>query len=436
LLRRSKRGRPSFSSASRTELAGELNAGARGSSEGNFRNQTRSALVAAEVAVSLVLLIGAGLLLKSFARMEAVRPGFDPSNVLTMRLSLPKTRYPSRESIVNFYRDLAPRIAALPGVRAATATNALPLTQGLASVEMSIMGRSWNREQLPEILYRMASPSYFRTLGVPLLTGRDFTEFDTATSSPVAIINETLARRYWTSENPVGAHVSIDDNGPVLREVEIVGIAGDIHDNGLDNPALAQIFIPLPQVPDASIIYFRGGMYWAVRTDHDPLALAGAVRSEIRRLDPEVASAGTLTLDQYLERSVGPRRFNLLLLGVFAVAALVLAVSGIYAVVAFSVTRRTREIGIRVALGAQRGDLLRMILGQGLRLVLAGLAAGLLGSLLVTRVLKGMLYGVSATDAATFAGVALLLAATALAACYIPARRATRVDPLVALRYE
>jgi putative ABC transport system permease protein len=272
---------------------------------------------------------------------------------------------------------------------------------------------------------------------IPLLAGRDFDEKDSSQVQEVVVIDETLASRYWPDQNPLGEHLKIDDGAPApSREVEIVGIAANVKNFGLDEEPTATIYAPFYQVPPGAVGFFINRLNLVVRASSDPLALATAVRREVQGVDKDVPASNARSMNQFLSGSIAPRRFTLLLLGVFATIALLLAATGIYAVISYSVTQRTHEIGIRMALGARSGEVLKMIVGHGAKLVLIGVAIGLMGSFALTRVMSGLLYGVSATDPATFVGVTLVLAGTALGACFAPARRATKIDPMVALRYE
>jgi putative ABC transport system permease protein len=420
---------------SRENLNEEMKESGRGIS-GGARQRVRQFLVMAQVAASLVLLVGSGLLLKSFLRLGEVRPGFNPENVLVVRLALPKTQYKGNEEVFHFYQQLLGRVESLPGVQSVAVANVVPTDGFLATVEFSIVGRGWTSVQFPEAHYRMVTPAYFRTMQIPLLAGREFSERDNAQGAPVAIISQAFAKQYWPGESPLGAHIQMDDVQTGMREVEIVGVVGDIHDFGLDHEAQAEVYAPISQVPPGTIDYLKANMYWFLRTAGDPLPLATAFRRAVQGVDRDVPATSTRTLEQYLEQSLAPRRFNLILVGIFGAAALLIASMGIYGVISYFVMQRTREIGIRLALGAQREEVLRLILGHGLRLVATGVAAGLLAALLLARMIRSQLFGTSATDPATYAGITVLLLAVALLACYLPARRAMAVDPLIALRHE
>ena len=421
---------------SKVNLNEEMKKGGRGGSGGSAGQRVRKLLVAGQVAVSLLLLVAGGLLLKSFVRLEAVQPGFNPKNLLVVRLALPKTRYKGRDSVTHFYRVLSPNIESLPGVKSVAVANVVPTDGFLATVDFNIVGRGWAANQFPEAHYRMTTTGYFRTLGIPLVSGREFAESDTEQGAPVAIINQTFAKRYWPDANPLGAHVQMDDTQQGMRDVEIVGVVGDLHDFGLETDARAEIFAPIPQVPAETIFYLKNNMCWFVRTENEPLMVAAPFQMEVKRIDPDVPASSVRTVEQYLAQSVAPRRFNLMLVAIFGAAALLLAAMGIYAVISYTVAQRTREIGIRMAMGAQRGEVLRLILGDGLQLVAGGAALGWVMALLVTRLMKGLLFGVSAADPATYLAITALLFVIAMLACYVPGRRAMSVDPLLALRHE
>ena len=268
------------------------------------------------------------------------------------------------------------------------------------------------------------------------MSGREFAESDTEQAVPVAIINQAFAKRYWPNANPLGEHVQMDDTQQGMRDVEIVGVVGDVHDFGLETDSRAEIFAPISQVPAETISYLKNNMCWFVRTENEPLMLAAQFRKEIKRIDPDVPASSVRTVEQYLAQSVAPRRFNLTLVAIFSAAALLLASMGIYAVISYTVVQRTREIGIRMALGAHRREVLGLILGEGLQLVGRGAALGLVLALLVTRLMKGLLFEVSSADPATYVAITVLLFAIAMLACYVPGRRAMSVDPLIALRHE
>ena len=412
--------------ASKTELNEALKEGGR-TSAGHARRRFRGALVVLEVALALVLLVGAGLMLKSFMRLMDVRPGFDPHNVLTMYLSLPGARYEKPEQIISFYQQLIAHVAAQPGVEAAGVVNFLPMSGSGGTTAFIVEGRPAPKPgQYPEANSRVASPNYFKALRIPLVKGRVFTDGDRADTPRVALINETMAREVFGGEDPLGKVLRTPDG---QNPTQIVGVVSDVKHFGLDDAAEPYLYVPHTQSP-------ASGMALVVRTTNEPTTLAAVVRREVQALDKDQPVYDVKNMEQRLAERTSPARLTSFLMGVFAALALVLAAVGIYGVVAYSVAQRTHEIGIRMALGAERRDILLLVVRQGMVLVGVGLALGLGASFLLMRWLASKLFQVSATDPSTFAGVALLLAAIALVACLVPARRATKVDPLVALRYE
>ena len=411
----------------RPSLDPDLREGRGGEAEGWRRNRVRALLVVSEVALSLVLLVGAGLMLRSFQRLRGVDPGLKSDNVLTVRLSLPEARFADGARKAAFFERLLEQARALAGVRAAGVVYTLPLSGSNRSNSFRIPGKPAAPGGDPDASFRSISPDYLKVMGIPLLRGRVFNEQDGASAPPVALINETFARRFFPGVDPVGRFVETDEEKTQRRE--IVGVVGDVRFDGLDSKMGPEYYVPYPQGPEASVTL-------VVRTASDPASLAPALREQVRALDPGLPLYDLRPMEDYLVGSVAPRRFNALLLGSFAAVALALAASGLYGVLAYSVVRRTREIGIRVALGAGPGDVLKLVVAQGMFLVLVGLVLGLAGALILTRFLSSLLFGVGAADPLTFAGVSALLAAVALLACLLPARRAAKVDPVTALRYE
>ena len=418
--------------ASKPNLNEMLKDAGRGSTEGGRRQIVRSALVVIEVAISLVLLVGAGLVIRSFIGLQKVDPGFDPENALTVSISLTERKYPEQDRQAAFYSRLIERVSALPGVQATGAATAVPFSDAHWGGHM---GRGFRIEDSAGVRaedwtgYYSVSPNYFRAMGIPLLRGRLFTEIDTKGALRVAIINSTMAKRYFPNEDPIGKRIrltSMFNNDPEVYR-EIVGIVGDVKSNSLAQETPPQTYEPHTQEP----FHF---MTLVVRTAGDPTGVNEAIRREVLQLDKEQPVFRIETLDQLIATSTGHRRFSMMLFAVFAAAAIALASVGLYGVMSYAVTQRTHEVGIRMALGAQRSDVLGLILRQGLRLTLSGIAIGLIAAWAATRLLINLLYGVSATDLPTFTGVSLLLIGIALLACYIPARRATKVDPMVALR--
>ncbi|HMD30588.1 MAG TPA: FtsX-like permease family protein, partial [Candidatus Acidoferrales bacterium] len=379
---------------------------------------------------ALLLLVGSGLLLRSLVSILRVAPGFDPRGAVAFDLDLPGTRYGKPEQSVQFFRELLPKLNALPGVVSASAVMPLPLSDNSIGTSFQIDGQPVAKSDEPGTQFRCVGAGYFKTMHIPLIAGRTFNESDTRTSTPVVIVNQTLGKRFFPNENPVGKRIKpgISDTGQsVMRE--IVGVVGDVRHRRLWRAPDPESYAPYDQVA-------IGGMTVVVRAAGDPRLLMPAIRKEVAAQDAELPLYGVRTLEEYVSGSVAQRRFTALLLGIFAGLALVLAAVGLYGVMSYGVAQRTHEIGVRVALGAESVDVLRLVVGQGLRLTLLGVALGWLGALGASRLLGGMLFGVSGNDPLTFGAVAAMFVAVALAACYIPARRAARVDPLVALRYE
>ncbi len=391
---------------------------------GLLRRRLRGFLVASEVALAFVLLIGAGLLIRSFARLTEVNPGLDPRGVLTMEILLPLAKYRDGQGWSAFFQQTLERVRALPGVEAAATGYPLPLSGANASSGFGIEGRPSPTDQTFAAGVRMISPDFFKTLGVPLAKGRLLTESDGAQAPSVVVINESLARNYFANEDPLGKRIVF--NG-VTRV--IVGVVKDIKHSALDEEAKPELYFPMAQFPWPL-------MSLAVRTSGDPMQMVAAVRGQVWAIDKDQPVSNIETMERLMAKSVAPRRFNLLLLGVFALVGLALAGVGLYGVMSYTVTQRTREIGVRMAMGAQRGDVLRLVIGEGMKLAFIGALLGLGGALALTHLLKTLLFGVSATDPLTFAVIAVLLTGIALLACWIPARRATKVDPMVALRFE
>jgi len=402
----------------------------RGSTEGGRRQRIRSTLVVLEVATALVLLVGAGLMIKSFWQLQKVDPGFNPDNALTVQVSLPKTKYPEESQQVAFFQQLIERVATLPGVQSAGAGHVVPLSGNDFVLAFEIDGRPPLQPGATQSTnYYSVSADYFKAMGIPLRRGRVFTERDIKDSPRVAVINETMAKKIFPDEDPIGKRITFDNRQKNPEWFEIVGIVGDVKQYGLDQVTTMQTYEPYIQ---QTFPY----MTLVVRTTGDPTNLNAAIRSEVLKLDKEQPTTNFKTLNEFFSISIAQQRFSVVLLGVFAVVALVLSAVGIYGVLSYAVTQRTHEIGIRVALGAGRRDVLWLVVGQGMLLTVIGVAGGLGAAFALTRLMASLLFGVTATDAVTFASVPSLLLAVALLACYIPARRATKVDPLVALRYE
>jgi putative ABC transport system permease protein len=387
----------------------------------------RAALIVSELALAILLLTGAGLLLKSFARLMAVAPGFRAENVLTMAVPLPQAKYREPRQWRAFFEQALERIRALPSVRYAAATTLLPMSGSNTTWTFLIGGRPEPLPgQFPMAGYRAVTSDYFRAMGIPLLRGRHFAEQDREGAPFVVIINQAMARLYWPNEDPVGQRIR---PGGASDWGTVVGVVGNIRFSGLDGQASPEMFWSQAQRPRSATIL-------VIRTEREPAALASAVRAAIREVDPDQPVARIRTLERIVDQSVAPQRVTMLLLGAFAALALVLAGTGLYGVMSYLVAQRTHEIGLRMALGAQPGDVLRLVVRQGLTLALLGAAIGVGGALALTRLMSSLLFGVTTRDPAVFVSSPVVLVAVALAACFLPARRASLADPLAALRHE
>ncbi len=407
--------------ASKVDLVPSLKEGSQSSLLGHGHHRALNLFVVAEVAMALVLLVGAGLAIRSFLRLGQVNPGFDPQNVLTAHISLPSTKYRGHQTA--FYRQVLERVKSLPGVETASVNTPLPFTGGSNSTAVMIDGRS-----KPDADLSLVSPEYFTAMKITLMKGRRFTELDQPGAPPVMIINEAMARRHFPGEDPIGKRIKIgygDDPSPRL----VVGVVGDVKHSILDIEPRDQIYVPFDQEPTFS---FR----LVVRTTVEPLSLVSAVHRAVLAVDKERPLAAVGTMEQLISDSIAGPRFRTRLLGLFATIALILTVVGIYGVMSYAVAQRTHEIGVRMALGAQVGDVLKLVIRQGMTLALIGVAIGLMGAFALTHMIKTLLFGVSATDPLTYIVIALLLIVVALLASYVPARRATKVDPMTALRCE
>jgi putative ABC transport system permease protein len=413
--------------ASHRDVNETLKESGRGSNEGRKSRGSRAALVVVEVAVAVVLVTSAGLLMKSFGNLIHVDPGFSPSGVTTFLMTLPKSRYPQPPQQAEFYRRLVESVQALPGVQSAGVSSFLPLAGALRYVYFCPEGTvCQGLGKDPVIAVRQITPDYLQTMRIPLLRGRVFNQQDIAGVKPVVIINQTVAQKYFPAQDPIGRHLA---NSRDKMPMEIVGVVGDVKFTGLNTPYIPEMYMPQAQNPAAT-------MTLVVRSTSNPQPLIAAVRQKTAEIDRDLPFSGVASMSDVVSASVAQPRLTTQFTGFFAALALLLTAVGIYGVLAYSVTQRIHEMGIRMALGASRGEILKMVVGQGMKLVLCGLALGLVVSLGVTRLLASLLFGTGARDPLTFAAVTLLLIVVALLAAYIPARRAAMVDPIVALRYE
>jgi putative ABC transport system permease protein len=406
-------------------LCDSLKEGGRNIGEGLQRNLTRSVLVVIESAVAIVLLVGAGLLIRSLVRLQNVSPGFDANNVVTMRINLPEEKYASPEKPRSFFEQLQTRINGLPGVESVGMISELPLSGQLNDMPYTVEGRPpASPDQGFDDDFRRVNTEYFRAMRIPLLRGRNFTEQEVAKSAKVVVISDLLAKRVFPNEDPIGHRLVMGMSG---LPFEIIGVVGDVRHSALENSPAPAMYMPTQDGPSTNLV---------IRAQGDPSNLAAAVRREVKAIDPDQPVAAVKTMDEWLTTSVSAPRYRTSLLGLFALVALILASTGIYGVMSYSVAQRTHEIGVRMALGAGRFHVLRLVVRQGMGLVGIGVVLGLIGAVALTRVMSSLLFEVTPKDPLTFTAVAAFLTLVALVACYIPARRATKVDPLVALRYE
>jgi putative ABC transport system permease protein len=414
--------------STRPDLVEILKEGGRGSTAG--RSPLRNALVVAEVAMALVLLVCAGLLIKSLILLQNVDPGFNPSNLLTMNIGLPFAKYNTEAKRSAFFRQILERIELLDGIKSAAVTSVLPISANFDRRGLEVEGKPMPPGQQPDVDLYAVTGRYLRTMEIPLQSGRDFTEQDNEKSLPVALVSETMARSLWPGEDPIGKRVKLPGSSNNIQPWRtVVGIVKDVKQYGLDSKATMQLYLLQDQLG-------FGYMTLVVRTESDPLYMTSTVKNQILSVDKDQAVSQITSMEQVLSNSISLRRFSMLLLGVFAALALLMATVGIYGVISYMVVQRTHEIGIRIALGAQERDVLKLIVGQGIRLAFIGLVIGLVSSLILTRLMSSLLFNVTATDSLTYISISTLLFMVALLACYIPARRATKVDPMVALRYE
>jgi predicted permease len=415
--------------ASRLHLVGALKDGRKGAAGGGNRRWLNG-LVVTEIALALVLLVGAGLLIRSFRAVSEVDPGFNAHNLLTLAVPLPQAGYSDQAAQHRFYENVLARLQAVPGVESAAVVFRLPLV-GLATAIFTVQGQPMASGTEPNADYRVISADYFRAIGIPLLRGRAFNERDTVDAPDAVIVNEELAKRHWPGEDPIGKRLQVAQEKTRWREV--VGVVGNAKLSGLEAPVDPAIYVPIAQNTWPHALRTSA---LVVRTQADPQSLTAALRQELRAIDPALPITQVRTMAEIVNESLAPRRFNMALLLIFATVAALLAVVGIYGVMSYSVAARTNEIGVRLALGAQPLDILRLVIGEGAKLTVGGVLLGLLGAFGLTRLMAGLLFGVSAVDPVVFTMIGLLLAATALLATYLPARRAARVNPVTALKYD
>jgi predicted permease len=421
--------------ASRTRLGESLSGAGRIAGPSDVR--ARSAFVVAQVAVSLALLFAAGLFIRSLSSVESIDPGFDPDRLSTARLALPAARYGTPADVVGFCAKLTPRLAQAPGVRAVAIASIVPLSGMNTRADFFVADAPpASSEQAPGAQNRWVSPGYFGTLGIPILAGREFADRDGPDAQPVVVIDRALARRFFPNRSPIGVHLLVSDAGETMRNVEIVGVVGDVMHFGLTDEPTPTFYAPIPQVPAGAVSFLANSMNVVLRTQGAPEAIAERVRNEVRATDADVPASQFKTMDALLAASTATKRFSTRLLAVFAIAALLLATTGLYALVSYSVGMRRREIGVRMALGAAPADVRTWVIRQAVILALAGVACGVPIALILARLASSQLYRIGAQDPATLGAAAVLLVVAALLASWWPARRATRVDPAVALRAE
>jgi predicted permease len=423
---------------SRSDLRDALVSSGRSSTGGWFQSRLRAWLVSGQIALALVLLANAGLLLRSFVRLSSEQPGFDPTGVQTVRFSLPQTGYDDVATIVQFYDKLRSRASAINGIKSEAFISILPLApKSISFVHFTRPDRPPARpEDTPSTNYRIVTPHYFRTMGISLLEGRNFTESDDAEHPPVAIVSSIVAKNHFADRSPVGQRILVDDTDGNPRQVEIVGIVGQVKQTNLETPAKADLYLPLRQMPKDGVPWLRNSAYWVVKTSSGAVGLERLLRDAIQNVDPNVAVGPVRPMSEAVATALAARRFSILLIGSFAAAALFLAAAGLYAVMAYGIQQRNREIGVRLALGATRANILRMIFKEGALLLASGITAGFIIALALATLVASQMYGVNERDPFSFAVVGLILSVISFLACAIAARRATNIDPIVSLRCE
>jgi putative ABC transport system permease protein len=420
---------------SRTDLRDAINTAGRGNTGGAGQMRLRHVLASIQIALALALLTCTGLFLRSFWALSAQRPGADPSHTLTARLTLPETGYRDPAALIRFQETLETRLAAIPGVQHVGITSLLPLSTGLATAEFSVQGKPVaNLAALPSANYRLISPGYFEAMGLALREGRFYSERDDSDHPLVAIVGTALANTFFPDNHAVGQRIQINDTLTGMRTFEIVGVVADVKQQKLEDAPSFDVYVPFRQMDVAAVPWLRFRSYWVLRASVPPQTLEAAIRREVKAIDPDVPVASVRTLDQVADSALAVRRFTLIVISLLAGTALLLTIAGIYAVIAYGVAQRTREIGVRVALGASSQQIVRLVVGEVLGITSTGAVLGLVAIFVLARLMASQLYGVSPHDPAALIASIALLFVIAFVACWLPARRAAQVDPLVAMR--